>query len=175
MTLFRTCALGAALLATGCATTFRPLEASGRAPSNMAAAEYSLADQTRHIGAAQVWFDSPADDDSQLLRLGLRIRNEGASPVRLDLDDTELEVRTQDGRLLVIPEIQAILGDTVIPPRTTGRMELAFLLPGETTMGDLVGFELLWAVVSEDGARVTQSTTFVPETWAQAQERRRYR
>ncbi len=177
MTLLRLCAVAATLLVApllvaGCSTTFRPLEASGRVPSDMAAAEYSLAHEAVNVGAAQVWLESPPDDGSQLVRLGLRIRNEGDSTVRLDLNDTELEVRTKTGELYVVSEIQALLGDEVVKPRTTGRMELNFMLPGDLTMGDLAGFELLWAVASDDGTRITRTTTFVPETWQQSQDRR---
>lgn len=173
MTLSRSCLCAALLLAGGCSPTFRPLEASGRAPANMAAADYSLADETAHMGAAQVWLEEPAGDDRRV-RLGLRLRNEGASPLRLDLDDTELEVRTGEGKLYVIAEIQALTGDEVVPPRTTGRAHLDFLLPAELAMDDLVGFELVWAVVGEDGTRVTNSTTFVRESWRDARARSYY-
>lgn len=173
MTLPRVCVAAACLLVVaGCSTTFRPLEANSRAPSDMAAAEYSLVDRARNLGAAQVWLIPPKNSDAQIIQLGLRIRNEGDSPVRLDLDDTELEVRADDGQLHVIPQIQSIVGDEVVAPQTTGRMQLAFLLPAKLTFGDLAGFELIWAVKTDDGTRVTRSTTFVPETWQQSQDRR---
>lgn len=171
MTLPRACA-GALLLLAGCSTNFRPLEANSRVPSDMAAAEYSLTDASRNLGAAQVWLVPPEDDDAQLVQVGLRLRNEGDSPVRLDLNDTELEARTKKGELYVIEQIQSVIGDEVVQPRTTGRVELSFLLPRDVAFKDLAGFELIWAVKSDDGTRVTRSTTFVPETWQQAQDRR---
>ncbi|MCO5169270.1 MAG: hypothetical protein M9894_23245 [Planctomycetes bacterium] len=164
--------VGAPLLA-GCTPTFRPLEANWATRSELATADYSLTEQDRNFGAAQVWLAEP-DAGSRRVRLGLRLRNEGTSPLRIDLEDTELEVRTEDGRLLVIPEIEAFLGEQVFAPQRTSRSELVFVLPEDLTLGDLVGFELVWAVVAEDGARLTRSTPFGRETWREARARSYY-
>lgn len=172
MILPRACVGVLLLVLAGCSTNFRPIEANSRVPSDMAAAEYSLSDAAKNLGAAQVWLMPPEDDDSQLIQLGMRLRNEGDSPVRLDLDDTELEARTMDGQLHVIEQIQSVVGDQSVEPRSTGRVELSFLLPADVTFEDLAGFELIWAVATDDGTRVTRSTTFVRETWQQAQDRR---
>ncbi|MBX3470009.1 MAG: hypothetical protein KF878_24290 [Planctomycetes bacterium] len=161
------------LLAAGCTPTFRPLEASWATRSELATADYSLTEQDRNFGAAQVWLAEP-DPDSRRVRLGIRLRNEGSSPLRLDLEDTELELRTEDGRLLVVAEIEAFLGDQVFAPQRTSRSELVFVLPEDLTLGDLVGFELVWAVASEDGARLTRSTPFARETWREARARSYY-
>jgi hypothetical protein len=169
---FRSAAVAAALLllTTGCTTRFRPLNADPLVRTDLASAEYDLTESTHNVGDAQVWVE-PTDEDSGLIRLGLRLRNEATLPLALDLADTSLEVRTVEGRLFVVDELAEVVGEPTIPPRQTGRLELAFSLPPGVALDDLAGFELIWAVETDDGVRVVRSTAFARETWAQSRRR----
>jgi hypothetical protein len=165
-----TAALALALLAAGCTPQFRPLNANPLVRTDLASAEYDLTESTHNVGDAQVWVEE-SDEESGLIRLGMRLRNEATLPLSLDLSDTQLEVRTDDGKLFVIDEVAEVVGNQVVPPRQTGRVELAFDIPPGTELDDLVGFELIWAVETDDGVRVVRSTTFARETWTESRRR----
>lgn len=163
-------ALALLLLSAGCTPRFRPLNADPLVRTDMASAQYDLTEATHNVGDAEVWVEE-SDEESGLLRFGVRLRNEATLPLTLDLSDTSLEVRSDDGRLFVIDEIAEVVGSQVVPPRQTGRVELAFDIPPGLELDDLVGFELVWAVETDDGVRVVRSTTFSRETWAQSRRR----
>ena len=169
---YRGAALGLLLLAAGCTPKFRPLNADPLVRTDLATANYDLTESTHNVGDGQVWIEH-SEKGSGLIRLGMRLRNEATLPLSLDLDDTSLEVRTDEGRLFVIDEIAEVIGGPSVPPRQTGRVELAFQLPEGVELDDVVGFELIWAVETADGVRVVRNTTFARETWNQSQSRRR--
>lgn len=163
-------ALALLLLAGGCTPRFRPLNADPSVRTDVATAGYDLTESTYNVGDAEVWLE-PTDEEAGLIRLGMRLRNEATLPLSLDLGDTSLEVRTDEGRMFVIDELAEVIGNDTVPPRQTGRVELAFPLPAGVELDDLVGFELIWAVETDDGVRVVRSTTFARETWAQSRRR----
>jgi hypothetical protein len=154
-----------AVVYAGCTTNFRPLEARRGVPSKVATANADLEEGTYNMGDAAVWVDATAD---KTLILGLRLRNDGQSPMQLDLDDVALELRTEDGEVIVLDELE-FKGDRKVQPGSTGRGEFIAHLPEGVEVDDLVGFELLWAVENEEGMRITRSSPFRHETWEESQ------
>jgi hypothetical protein len=165
------CGAVLALLASGCASPeFRPLNAARGLPPELAAAYYDLDSNGQDVGDAKVWSTGEPDEqlvtgdvDGRTLHVGLRLRNETDSPMMLDLDDTQLELRTDRDAMLLIDRPAQALGDQSIPPFQTGRVDLLFQLPDDVNLKDVAGYELLWAVRTEGGARVAKSTTFLRE------------
>jgi hypothetical protein len=158
----------------GCgAPEFRPLSADSSTPTDLAAARYDLKVDTqeggkRRIGDAKVWSDGPPRDGAiapgdpdTMVEVALRLRNESDSPMRLDLGDTQLEVRTEKDKLYVVDKVLEQIGDQQVLPNKTGRIDLVFQLPANVKIGDVSGYELVWAVKTEAGDRVAQSTTFI--------------
>lgn len=154
-----------ALLAAGCTTNFRPLQASRGVPPQVASANDDLDEGTYDMGDISVWVASSEDD---VLVLGMRLRNDGQTPMHLDREDLQLELRTKDGRLLVLEELE-FGGQSLVLPGETGRGEVIAPLPQGVEVDDLVGFELLWAVENEEGMRVTRSSAFRHESWEESQ------
>ena len=154
-------------LAAGCASqeaNLRPVEAPNDVPADMAAAYYDLRDGERALGEAKLWSRGAepyraGDGKEPLIHIGLRLRNDGSTPMHLALADTQLEVMT-DSRNLVQREAVYSEGVAPIPPGEVGRINLWYPVPDDVEVNDLVGVELLWAVETEDNVRISRSTKF---------------
>lgn len=165
-------ACAVALALAGCeANDFRPLDARRGIRPELAAAQYDIELEGRDVGDAKVWsMGQPKHteemglpgDPAGLLQVGVRLRNDGPTALRFDGREAQLEVRTEDDRVWVVERPVKIIGNTEVLPRATERLELIYALPPGVTVADLLGYELLWAVET-DQARVSRSTPFVRE------------
>jgi hypothetical protein len=151
--------------AAGCASRmaeFRPPRSIDVGPPNAGAAYYTLDVGGRHVGDAKVWThgikDSGKPDKAPSIQVGLRIRDDGTDPVRVDLDTTEVEVQTRDGNLF-FQKASSVTGNSRIDPRSTGRLLMAFNLPAGVSARDVTAFEFNWTVESGD-LRLSKSTPF---------------
>ena len=152
----------------GCANPeFRPLDAKRSVPTDLAASQYDIEVNGKDLGDMKLWSKGAPDEaiplptkKERLLQVGVRIRNDSQGPMRLDLDNTELEVRTEDDRLWVIDQPLQIIGSLDIPSSETERLELLFELPPGVTVKHVVGYELVWALETPEG-RLSRSSTFV--------------
>lgn len=161
-------AVAASTLGAGCASDqdFRPLDARRSTPSELAAAQYDLKADGEDLGDAKVWSKgSPQEqlnlpaDAKRLLQIGLRIRNDSDAPLRLDLQSTDLEVHTEDGRMWIVELPVQVNGLVDVAPRGLQRVELIYELPVGVKMKDVVGYELAWAVEAGQ-RRISHSTVF---------------
>lgn len=152
----------------GCSNPeFRPLDARRSVPTDIAAATYEVEVNDKDLGDIKLWSTGAPEDSMQLptkkerlLQVGLRIRNDSDGPMRLDLDRTELEVRTEDDRLWVIDDPVQVIGSVDVAPTKTERLELLFELPPGVEVKEVVGYELVWAMDTSEG-RLSRSSTFV--------------
>jgi hypothetical protein len=154
-----------AMLATGCAGSmaeFRPPASIDVGPPNAGAAYYMLDAGEHHVGDAKVWTrgikKEGRQDEAPAIRLGLRIRDDGADPIRVDLDASELEIQTTDGKLF-FQKASNVSGNASIDPHSTGRLYWAFDLPSNIRSEDVTAFEFNWTIESGD-LRMSRSTPF---------------
>lgn len=156
--------LALALAACSSRADFRPVEAEPEVPSSLAGAYYEVTIGQRKLGDVKIWSDGSFedDDDVERIHIGMRIRNDGEEPLRLVLEDTELELRTPEEEMFLVEEEVGAPPVVEIGPRETRRFDLFYPLPEELDADELSGVELIWALEGP-GGRVGRSTPFMRE------------
>ncbi len=121
------CALVVSLMiffTQGCssqAPEFKPDPGIEVGHSSKTAAFYSLETDNQSIGDATIFFEGifPINGNKeQRLQIGLRIHNGRATPVEVDVGDTEIKIHTVDGNLLY-EKAKSFSGSTTISQHET--------------------------------------------------------
>lgn len=161
-----TIAAGAVLAGCGSTPEFRPLAADRSVPVELAASQYDVRVDERQVGHVKVWSIGSPPRDAQLpaerkrlLQIGMRIRNDGEVPMRLDLSATDLEVHTDEDRIFVVDAPVQVNGLVDVGPGRIERIELLYELPAGVRLKQVLGYELVWALEAGE-QRVTRSTMF---------------
>lgn len=159
MKLLSSCALLATAACAGQAA-FRPSEAEGQASGNNVGAYYEVAVDNRNFGDVKVASTGAreADEGPPFVELVLRVRNDGAEPLQLDLAATGVEMIVDD-RLVVVDAELAMDGSAIVPPGGLERLIVRYALPADTAPRDLSAFDFFWRIATPAGP-FTQSTPF---------------
>jgi hypothetical protein len=159
----------ALLAAPGCrarTARFRPAESPGQDALTQVSAYYELQVEGRNWGDVKVWsqgaYPKAVDGRTPVIHVGLRLRNDSNGPMDLRLDRTNIEINTRDRQLLVVQEPIQTDGEMTVAPGSLERIALFYPLPEGLGAGDLLAFEVNWAV--ETGEVIhTHSTPFIRE------------
>jgi hypothetical protein len=160
-----------ALAAAGCGTAkqpFEPIHASGTAGATYPTASYDLKIGTTDLGNATVWSEGAVtgnggDPNGRRLDVQMTIRNATATPLRLDVRKSRVDVETHDGKKAALGAPVGLGGSQTVGPETSGRVALQYALPSGMAMSDVKEFYFNWRVASPAG-EYQQLTIFVPST-----------
>ena len=159
---------------SGCVAATAGVGAGYRANSgerHTSSSAYQIRIGGEGLGRVRVWsmgVVQSSDDDADLLDVHLRIRNESDAPMALNVDETDLEVVTPDGRVHPVDAPELVSGGTTVAPGKVGKIGLRFVLPEGVEPDEIEGFDLEWTLDTGRGPYEEVTSFAVQEPRAHA-------
>jgi hypothetical protein len=151
-------------LMVGCAArtaSYRPSLANTFS-SGYRASLYRIVVDNHNLGTVKVYseggYAKPVDGSQPVIDVRLRIRNTSDAPIRLKLAQTDLDVDTATGNLVIKAPMQTT-GVASVPPGAIGRIALFYALPGKLAPGNVNSFDFNWVLDTGQGL-YSQTTPF---------------
>jgi hypothetical protein len=149
-------ALGLGLAACVAETaTFRPADAGGGRRGRSAATRFDIDVGGEDLGAIKIWSEGAyADPDNPaevVIVVRLRIQNQSAAVMRLDLERSDVEVVTDDRKLHLIEAPVSTTGTITVEPGQIGRVGLRYPIPKGLSPEELGGFDFNFTIDTARG------------------------
>jgi hypothetical protein len=153
-----------ALVLFGCEShimAFQPVNASQVAGFKQPTVRYDLRVGSSVLGSATLWSEGASEEEvgPRFFDIGLAIHNTTKSPIRLDIERSQVTASTHERRREPLDSAATRSGSETIAPYSTGRVGLRFALPRGLVATDVEQFEFAWRLESPEG-EYKQSTRF---------------
>lgn len=155
-----------ALIVGSCAhhADFRPVDAATKLAPGYVAAYYEVEKRQRNIGDVKIWspgaYPAQINGEQTAIHVRMRVRNDTQEPLELALNETYVEITTDERRFVTVRDEARVEGAATVEAISTTRLDLYYVLPGDLDADDVAAFELNWMLRTAEGV-VTQTTPFV--------------